>query len=142
MCDAVEFHSDPNGVELFGRTGKWSIMPVEYKRGESKPDESDIMQVIAQGLCLEEMFGCKVTKCAIFYGKNHSRDYVLMDENIKGRFLESLRDMHKYFDRHITPKAYKSKKCLCCSLADICVPSIFEEQSVSGYIQSHIKDDK
>lgn len=142
VCDAVEFRSDVNGVELFGRPGKWSVMPVEYKRGESKPDESDIMQVAAQALCLEEMFGCRITKCAIYYGRTHSREFVRLDEDMRNRLLKILDEMHRYYDRHITPKARKSRKCSGCSLIDICLPMIFEEQSVSKYIQSHIEESK
>lgn len=140
VCDAVEFRSEKDGIELFGRPGKWSVMPVEYKRGESKPDESDIMQVVAQALCLEEMFGCTIIRCAIYYGRTHSREYVHIDENMRCRLIKTLNNMHKYYDGHLTPKANRNKKCSSCSLIDICVPSIFEEKSVSAYIQSHIEE--
>lgn len=142
VCDAVEFRSDENGVELFGRPGRWSIMPVEYKRGESKADQSDILQVVAQATCLEEMFGCRIEKCAIYYGKTHSRDYVQLDSSIREKLIKTLDEMHKFYDRHITPKTQKNSKCKSCSLIDICVPSLFDEQGhrVAEYIQAHIED--
>ena len=33
ICDAVEFFRSEEGVELYGRKGKWLPRPVEYKRG-------------------------------------------------------------------------------------------------------------
>ena len=36
-CDVVEFIRDnENGIEIFGREGKYKVVPVEYKRGELK----------------------------------------------------------------------------------------------------------
>lgn len=29
-CDVVEFHRSDNGVELFGRDGSYTVVPVEY----------------------------------------------------------------------------------------------------------------
>ena len=40
-ADIVEFRPEP--------------YPVEYKRGKSKPDDCDTVQLCAQALCLEEM---------------------------------------------------------------------------------------
>lgn len=140
VCDAVEFRSASDGVELFGRSGKWMVMPVEYKRGGTKRDECDIMQVVAQALCLEEMFGCRIERGAIYYGKTRSRDYFEIDDDLRKRLISTVEEMHRFYDRHCTPKARRTKKCSNCSLLDICIPSIFEDQSVSEYVQSHIKD--
>ena len=32
-CDAVELRKSDNGIELFGLDGKYTVTPVEYKRG-------------------------------------------------------------------------------------------------------------
>lgn len=140
VCDAVEFRSAPDGVELFGRPGKWTILPVEYKRGEAKSNDSDIMQVAAQAVCLEEMFGCRIEKGAVYYGKTHSRAYFEIDEGLRNKLINTVEEMHKYYDRRCTPKAHRTKKCCNCSLLDICLPEIFGEQNVMDYVWSHIKD--
>ena len=62
VADVVEFlrpvhESEDCLVELPGRTGKWVVRPVEYKRGRAKPDERDEVQLCAQAICLEEMLG-------------------------------------------------------------------------------------
>ena len=41
VCDVVEFHRDSAGIELFGREGRWSVYPVEYKKGASKQNDAD-----------------------------------------------------------------------------------------------------
>ena len=53
-CDAVELRKADDGIELFGMDGKYSITPIEYKRGEPKEDDCDVVQLMAQAL----QFGC------------------------------------------------------------------------------------
>ncbi len=142
VCDAVEFHSAEAGIELFGRCGRWTILPIEYKRGESKPNDSDVLQVVAQAVCLEEKFCCSIERCAIYYGKTHSREYVIITDELRNKLRKTVEEMHRYYNTCTTPKAYKTRKCNTCSLLDICVPSIFDKETVSEYIQSHIKEDK
>ena len=67
QCDVVEFTADENGARLYGREGLWRPCPVEYKRGKSKPDDADILQLCAQAMCLEEMLCCDVPQGYLFY---------------------------------------------------------------------------
>ena len=59
-CDVVEFHKDTHGHPLAGEDGLWRAVPVEYKRGSSKANDADRLQLCAQALCLEEMLGADV----------------------------------------------------------------------------------
>ena len=52
-ADVVEFHDAGPGAPP-------RVVPVEYKRGRPKLDESDRVQLCAQALCLEEMLGVRV----------------------------------------------------------------------------------
>ena len=45
VCDIVEFHRDSDGIELFGREGKWTVYPVEYKKGAPKSNDADRLQL-------------------------------------------------------------------------------------------------
>ena len=54
-CDVVEFEKSQVGIILFGKEGYYSVLPIEYKHGEPKHDDCDILQVVAQAMCLEEM---------------------------------------------------------------------------------------
>ena len=60
-ADVVEFHAAPK-----------AIVPVEYKRGSSKFPRADAVQVCAQALCLEEMYGVAVPEGALFLAKTRS----------------------------------------------------------------------
>ena len=42
QCDVVEFLSSEEGVPLHGHRGLWQAVPVEYKRGKDKKDDSEI----------------------------------------------------------------------------------------------------
>ena len=61
-CDVVEFRADEDGVELYGREGRWLPMPVEYKHGSSKENDADRLQLCAQAMALEEMLSCDVPR--------------------------------------------------------------------------------
>ena len=41
ICDVVEFIENPDGVRIFGKSGEYLPIPVEYKRGKQKSDHSD-----------------------------------------------------------------------------------------------------
>jgi CRISPR-associated exonuclease Cas4 len=50
QCDIVEFHT--NG----------EVIPVEYKRGKPKTNDTDRVQLCAQAMCLEEMLLSRSTR--------------------------------------------------------------------------------
>ena len=71
-CDVVEFQKSPDGIRLHGHRGTYSIYPVEYKKGGPKVEKEDVMQLIAQSLCLEEMFSARVSEGALPAGDRKS----------------------------------------------------------------------
>ncbi len=66
QCDVLEYHLNPEGIQIPGLDGKWLPYPVEYKRGKSKENPCDKLQLCAQAMCLEEMLGCDVREGALF----------------------------------------------------------------------------
>ena len=63
VCDIVEFYrDDKKGISLHGREGRYLVYPVEYKKGQPKEDEADVLQLAAQAMCLEEMLECEIEK--------------------------------------------------------------------------------
>jgi CRISPR-associated exonuclease Cas4 len=74
-ADAVEFHGTGKGAAPY---------PIEYKRGKPKSHRADEVQLCAQGLCLEEMFGVPVPEGALFYGKTRRRSVVAFDTELRG----------------------------------------------------------
>lgn len=68
-CDVVEFHRCEDGIKLHGHRDLYSIYPIEYKKGKPKVTEEDKLQLVAQAMCLEEMFSTEILEGAIFYGE-------------------------------------------------------------------------
>lgn len=135
QCDIVEFHADPNGIELHGENGRWIPYPVEYKRGREKGNSCDEAQLCAQGICLEEMYCCHLDKGALYYGEVRRREEVLFSENLRQMVTNQLMEMHKLYQQGRTPAVHMQNGCRSCSLIDICIPKLEKQESVSAYIQ-------
>lgn len=139
-CDVVELHKSEDGVNIFGRDGKYRPVPVEYKRGKPKEDESDILQLCAQAMCLEEMLLCEIPEAFLYYGKTKHRLKVILDEGLRQRLKIMVKEMHQLYDRRYTPKVKTSKKCRSCSLAEICIPKLCKNISAINYIEKNISE--
>ena len=136
-CDVVEFHKSKDGVPIHGREGKYTVVPVEYKRGEPKENDSDVLQLTAQALCLEEMLCCEIPCGFLFYGENKRRMKVEFTPELRERLRKITAEMHEYFRRRYTPVVKRSRSCNACSLNDICLPGI-SGKSASEYIKERL----
>lgn len=134
-CDAVELKRSDDGIEIFGLEGKYSVMPVEYKRGEPKDDDCDIMQLTAQALCLEDMLCCHIPFGFLYYGEIRRRVKVDFDADIRRRTEAAVKEMNELYKRKYTPKVKRRKACNACSLKDICLPVICGNKSASDYVE-------
>ena len=139
-CDVVEFHKSDKGAHINGREGVYMPVPVEYKRGEPKSDNIDILQLAAQALCLEEMFCTDINYGYIYYGETRHRLKVDFDDEIRNEVVKLFEEMHLYYRRGYTPKVKISKKCNACSLKDLCVPVLNKNKSVAEYIDKFISE--
>lgn len=82
-CDVVEFHRSQSGIPLIGRDGLYQVVPVEYKRGEPKENDSDILQLTAQAMCLEEMMCCEIPVGYLFYGETRHRTQIDITDRMR-----------------------------------------------------------
>lgn len=139
-CDVVEFYKSDKGAHINGREGVYMPVPVEYKRGEPKSDNIDILQLAAQALCLEEMFCTDINYGYIYYGETRHRLKVDFDDEIRNEVVRLFEEMHLYYRRGYTPKVKISKKCNACSLKDLCVPVLNKNKSVAEYIDKFISE--
>jgi len=124
-ADVVEFRriTCGSGVALDGREGRWSPRPVEYKRGRPKRHRADEVQLCAQALCLEEMFGVHVSRGDLFYGARRRRSEVIFDEEIRHTTQEAAGRLHALLTQVAPPPAeYEARKCDSCSLISACLP--------------------
>lgn len=140
-CDTVEFHRDPAGVTLQGRTGTWRPFPVEYKKGKPMAHNADELQLCAQALCLEEMLCCSIGEGALFYGEPKRRQPVTFSTELRQRVEAATKEMHRYMDRGYTPKVKPRKGCAQCSLKEICLPVLCKSRSAAQWVQAHIEEE-
>lgn len=140
-CDAVEFMKDSSGIEIFGLEGRYSVTPVEYKRGQPKEDLCDKMQLAAQAMCLEEMLCCRIDTGFLYYGETRRRLKVEITPQLRQDTENALREMHELFRKRYTPKVKRSKACNACSLKNICLPVLCSQKSAKDHILSMLEED-
>lgn len=139
-CDVVELKPDDDGFYFSKYKEKYSVYPIEYKRGKPKIDESDVMQLLAQAMCLEEMLGLEIKEGACFYFETRRREQVFFTEDLRNRLVNIVNEMNNYYDRRYTPRVKKSRKCRSCSLKNLCLPELDGTISVSQYMEKRIKE--
>ena len=103
VCDVVEFYRSDDGINLFGREGKYLPRPIEYKKGRPKENDMDRLQLAAQALCLEEMLCCTVKSAYLYYGEIRRRVEVPITYEIRDK-SRAFVEMHYYYNRRYTPK--------------------------------------
>ena len=113
-ADVIEF---PRGA---------APVPVEYKRGKPKPHRADEVQLCAQGLCLEEMFGVPVPVGALFYGTTRRRTAVPFDPDLRALTARVAADARAMIAAQRTPAPVLIRGCSRCSLLDACQPGRLE----------------
>lgn len=139
-CDVVEFLRGAAGIPLPGREGLWQPYPVEYKRGSSKINDADRLQLCAQAMCLEEMLCCDIPEGALFYGETRRRETVGFTEELRSRVREMLAEMHDLYRRSHTPKVRPTKSCNACSLQELCLPKLGRNRSVGEYLRQNLEE--
>jgi len=123
--DVLELERDDSSassISFLGLEGGWTLRPVEFKRGEPKEEDWDEVQLCAQALCLEEMAGVSISEGAIFYGEIRRRVEVLIDEALRRRTREVIREFDAMMSSGILPRPVWKKSCRACSLLEICQP--------------------
>ena len=146
IADVVEFLQTETGaagaIQLAERVGWYRVFPVEYKRGEPKPDTCDEVQLCAQALCLEEALGAAIESGALFYGKTRRRCDVPFDSELRARTEGLARRMHQLYTAGKTPAAVFTRKCLACSLYNLCLPRTMSRRTtVARYLENALRKD-
>ncbi len=99
------------------------LTPVEYKRGKPKAHRADEVQLCAQALCLEEMFGVAVPEGVLFYGAVRRRHPVAMDAELRALTVQVARDAREMVRAARTPPpVWSARLCGACSMAELCRP--------------------
>jgi CRISPR-associated exonuclease Cas4 len=132
-ADIVEFRDAPNVCEA-------ELYPVEYKRGKSKPNDCDTVQLCAQALCLEEMLQTTIERGAIFYGNPRRRLEVVFTPELRARTEALAATMHRLYRNWETPAAVPGPYCQSCSLVDICLPqATAQEDEAARWVARQVR---
>lgn len=140
ICDVVEFIEDEGGVPIQNSEEKFKAIPVEYKRGKPKKDLSDILQLTAQAMCIEEMLLTEVEVGYLFYNEVKRREEVLITQENRDKVEQMFKEMQHYFDKRHTPKVKTGAFCKSCSLQHICLPRLMSKESVSAFIERNLSE--
>lgn len=141
FTDIIELHpsdSDENTILHPQYPGRWLPYPIEYKHGKVKPDERDEVQLAAQVICLEEMYGIRINYAAFYYAETNNREVICITDELRGKTIAYAYQMHNIFATGIVPKAEKKTHCKNCSMVDICLPGISEKASVTTYLKHNL----
>lgn len=103
--------------------------PVEYKSGKRKEFQNDYLQLCAQAICLEEMFGVTVEKGAIFWHASRERKEVVFTESARSKVEEVAAAVHRMVAEKIVPPPVNDKRCKDCSLKGSCMPEAIQDKT-------------
>ena len=135
IADVVEMLEDG--------AGGWRPHPVEYKRGRPKSHRADEVQLCAQAMALEEMFGVDIAEGALFYGETRRRVAVAFDAELRRLTGEVAAAARAMLAAGTTPPpVFERRKCTSCSLLDLCRPrQIGARRSASAWLARRIAEE-
>lgn len=140
-CDVVEFHRSTKGINIAGKDGLYTVIPIEYKRGKEKQDDIDKLQLTAQAMCLEDMLCCNIPVGYLFYNETRRRVEVKITDELRKQVMEMFDEMHQMNKRGYTPRVKRTKKCNACSLKHLCLPELSSVKTVKNYIEEHLTEE-
>lgn len=130
-ADIVEFHRQEDG--------HWRPLPVEYKRGRPKKDDTDRVQLCAQAICLEEMLGCAVPEGALYYGEKKRRTAVVFDVGLREKTTQTSEQLHALLGEGRTPPPHYDKRCDSCSFLPMCLPKVATRKQAGAYMRKMVE---
>lgn len=114
-ADMVEFHGDVP-------------YPVEYKSGRHRAGQHEVLQLLAQAVCLEEMFNVKVEKGALYWHGSRERKEIVFTDAMRQHLEEVVAAVHAMIACNQVPPPVNDKRCKDCSLKESCMPHVVGEK--------------
>ena len=109
--------------------GAWTIVehkPTQPKSGDHR--EEDVMQVFAQKLCVDSLFGCDCD-AAIYYTDVRRRVPVRFPDDLATRLSALLSEMRSFKQQGVIPPVRNGQNCSGCSMKDLCLPTASKKPS-------------
>ncbi|HOP40933.1 MAG TPA: CRISPR-associated protein Cas4 [Geobacteraceae bacterium] len=108
-ADLVEFHDE-------------TPYPVEYKSGRRRRGTPEAIQLCAQAICLEEMFGVSVPKGALYWHGSRERREIDFTDAMRSKVEKVADAVSTMILNRVTPQPVNDKRCDNCSLRESCLP--------------------
>ena len=141
VADVIELQPSVSAEDTISHPkypGRWIPIPVEYKHGKPKRNEVDEVQLVAQAMCIEEMYSVRVPYGVFFYGELRHRTEVEITERLRTIVRQCAQEMHDIFRKAIIPKVKQDKYCGGCSLKDLCMLELGGCVKVATYLQNNL----
>lgn len=139
VTDCLELTEDSGGISLGEEGMKYRICIVEYKPTKPKNQayrEDDFMQVFAQKICVDYVFGSDCD-AMIYYADVKKRislpvrdNFAEYDRKIKALLVE----MRIALEQGIIPPIRRGQICSGCSMKDLCMPTIKRRKTLRAMI--------
>jgi CRISPR-associated exonuclease Cas4 len=145
ITDAVELRAsetEKNAIRITSYPGFWNLYPIEYKKGHSKPDERDEVQLAAQVICLEEMNKIEIKEAALYYNETKRREKICINNHLRDLTYKCANEMHELYKKGKTPPAEKKVSCRNCSLIDLCLPTLNKRKDVKEYLKENLGNEE
>ena len=123
-CDCIEATRDASGCQIPGVEFPVQLFPIEYKHGTVRDEPEYKIQLCAQALCLEEMFGACIREGALFFISSHRRLTIPLDDSLRIQTRALAGALHRIRKDLAVPGAVYSSKCTRCSLKELCMPKV------------------
>lgn len=106
--------------------------PVEYKSGHHRKGNPETIQLCAQAICLEEMFGVSVPKGALYWHGSRERREIAFTDVMRQQVEEVALKVAGMLKDRITPPPVNDKRCEGCSLKESCLPEVVANKNRSS----------
>jgi CRISPR-associated exonuclease Cas4 len=125
-ADGIEIHDDG------------TVVPVEHKAGVRHGQTADV-QLCAQALCLEDMFGRPVTYGFVWYGGTRRRRRIELDETLRALTLDVVDQIRAALVTATLPPPVADGRCRACQLEPVCMPDVvIEPERVQRYLDHEV----
>jgi len=116
----------------YGLSGKADIVelwngkprPVEYKKSKRRTFDNDDVQLCAQSLCLEEMFGTDVPEGCVYHAASKRRRRVVFTPELRAETVSTIEAVRELLGAGLVPPAILMPRCDGCSLRPVCLPEL------------------
>ena len=119
---SVPVYNDLEEYNLYGITDCLEYKPSKPKNRDF--NEDDLMQVFAQKICVDHVFGSDCDG-VLYYADVKKRIQLPLKENFleyDGKLKSVLKDMREKLEKGVIPPIRKKQNCSGCSMKDMCMP--------------------